>query len=95
MLLIVDKVFSSLRYPVLAQALCTDEREESANFGFFDPARSRSYKPIAGGSDRWDSPMYLYSEGSDILTIDGEDAEGLEFQLVPLADEFTAGQFST
>ncbi|KAL3483373.1 aspartic peptidase domain-containing protein [Aspergillus germanicus] len=91
MLFNVDKVFSRLMYPVLAHLPCTaHECEEAANFGSFDPARSRSYEPIAGGADRWDSPMYLYSEGSDILTIDGEDAEGLEFQLVPLADEFSA-----
>ncbi|KAL2849845.1 aspartic peptidase domain-containing protein [Aspergillus pseudoustus] len=90
MLFDVNVVFSTLMYPVLAQPPCTDECEDIATFGSFDPARSRSYEPITGGAERWDSEMYLYSEGSDILSFGSEDVEGLDFRLVPLADEFSA-----
>ncbi|KAJ0416717.1 aspartic peptidase domain-containing protein [Aspergillus carlsbadensis] len=90
MLFNVNKVGSTLMYPVLAQPPCTDECQEAARFGSFDPSRSSTYEPVTGGADVWDSEMYMYSEGSDIFTIGGAQATGPPFRLVPLADEFSA-----
>ncbi|KAL2782798.1 aspartic peptidase domain-containing protein [Aspergillus keveii] len=78
MLFSVNGVSSTLMYPVLAQPPCTEECQENA------------YESLRHGPDVWGSEMFWYQEGLETLMIGGEQAEGLRFRLVPLADEFSA-----
>ncbi|KAL2810610.1 aspartic peptidase domain-containing protein [Aspergillus granulosus] len=91
MLFDIEAVQSTLLYPVSEQEQCTGDCLDSGRFGSFDPARSSSYIPIDDrGEEVWGSESFRYSEGSDILTIGGSQAEGLSFRLVPLVDQWSA-----